>query len=86
MKLHVTPASVRGAGKLLVARIESRTWSLTAAAEAAGISERTAYRWLKRWREEGETGLLDRSSAPKSIPPARRPAALRRSPSCASSS
>jgi transposase len=30
--------------------------------------ERTAYRWLRRWREEGELGLLDRSSAPRSIP------------------
>jgi hypothetical protein len=29
---------------------------------------RTAYRWLARWREEGETGLLERSSAPGSIP------------------
>jgi hypothetical protein len=29
---------------------------------------RTAYRWLARWREEGEAGLLDRSSAPGSIP------------------
>jgi transposase len=33
-----------------------------------GVSERTAYRWLKRWREEGEAGLLDRSSAPKVDP------------------
>jgi transposase InsO family protein len=41
---------------------------VTAAAEAAGVSERTAYRWLRRWREEGELGLLDRSSAPRSIP------------------
>jgi len=39
-----------------------------AAAEAAGISERSAYRWLARFREEGEGGLLDRSSAPKRIP------------------
>jgi transposase InsO family protein len=55
-----------------------------AAAEAAGIGERTAYRWLRRFREEGERGLLDRSSAPKRIPhktPAKRVeaiAALRR--------
>jgi transposase InsO family protein len=41
---------------------------VAAAAAAAGVSERTAYRWLKRWREEGERGLLDRSSAPRSIP------------------
>ena len=43
-------------------------WSLAAAAEAAGVSERSAYRWLARWRAEGERGLLDRSSAPKRIP------------------
>jgi transposase InsO family protein len=41
---------------------------VTAAAEAAGVSERTAFRWLARWRAEGEAGLLDRSSAPKRIP------------------
>jgi transposase InsO family protein len=39
-----------------------------AAAEAAGISERSAYRWLRRFREEGERGLLDRCSAPRRIP------------------
>jgi transposase InsO family protein len=38
------------------------------AAEAAGISERSARKWLGRWRAEGEAGLLDRSSAPKRIP------------------
>jgi transposase InsO family protein len=38
------------------------------AAEAAGISDRTARRWLKRWREQGAVGLLDRSSAPHRIP------------------
>ena len=53
--------------RLLVERIESRTWSLAAAAEAAGVSERTAYRWLARWRADGEAGLLDRSSRPRGI-------------------
>lgn len=38
------------------------------AAEAAGISERTAAKWLARWRSEGEAGLLDRSSAPRRRP------------------
>jgi hypothetical protein len=38
------------------------------AAEAAGITDRGARRWMKRWREEGERGLLDRSSAPHRIP------------------
>src|SRR5215475_5821905 len=38
------------------------------AAEAAGISERTAAKWLARWRAEGAAGLADRSSAPKRRP------------------
>jgi transposase InsO family protein len=37
------------------------------AAESAGISERTARKWLARWRAEGEAGLLDRSSAPRVV-------------------
>jgi transposase InsO family protein len=39
-----------------------------AAAEAAGVTERSAYRWLARFRVEGELGLRDRSSAPKRVP------------------
>jgi transposase InsO family protein len=38
------------------------------AAEAAGITDRSARRWLARWRQEGEAGLLDRSSAPRNCP------------------
>ena len=41
---------------------------MTAAAEAAGVTERTVYRWLARFREQGSAGLLDRSSAPRRIP------------------
>jgi transposase InsO family protein len=68
MKIHGNARSCPKSRKLLVERIESRTWTLAAAAEAAGVSERTACRWLRRWREEGEAGLLDRSCAPHSIP------------------
>jgi transposase len=38
------------------------------AAQAAGITDRTARRWMARWRAEGAEGLFDRSSAPKRIP------------------
>jgi len=68
MKIHGNAKTCPNSRRLLVERIESKTWSLAAAAEAAGVSERTAYRWLKRWREEGEAGLADRSCAPRSIP------------------
>jgi transposase InsO family protein len=43
-------------------------WSLAAAAEAAGVSERTAWKWVDRFRREGEAGLEDRSSVPLSVP------------------
>lgn len=68
MKLHGNARTCPNSRRLLVERIESRTWSLTAAAEAAGVSERTAYRWLARWRAEGEAGLVDRSSRPHRVP------------------
>jgi transposase-like protein len=38
-------------------------WSLVAAAQAAGVSERTARKWLRRFEHEGEAGLADHSSA-----------------------
>jgi transposase InsO family protein len=68
MRLHGNARTCPNSRRLLVERIESRAWSLTAAAEAAGVSERTAYRWLARWRAEGEVGLLDRPSRPHQIP------------------
>jgi transposase InsO family protein len=49
-------------------RVLERGWSLAQAAGAAGVSERTCRKWVDRYRAEGEAGLLDRSSAPRSIP------------------
>lgn len=64
MKLHANARlSVKGR-ELLVERVEHEGWSLTEAAEAAGVSDRTASKWLARYRAEGPSGLLDRSSAP----------------------
>lgn len=54
--------------RLLVDRIEQLGWPVAQAAEAAGVSRQTAYRWLRRWRCEGEAGLVDRSSRPRSCP------------------
>lgn len=68
MKIHANARTCPNSRKLLVRRIEEEDWSLMAAAEAAGISERSARKWLARWRAEGEAGLLDRSSAPKRVP------------------
>ena len=68
MKLHANARTCPKSRRLLVRRIEDEGWSLAAAAEAAGVSERTTAKWLARWRAEGDAGLLDRSSAPKLRP------------------
>ena len=67
MKLHGNARTCPKSRRLLVDRLEGE-WSLTEAGEAAGVSERTAAKWLARWRSEGEAGLLDRSSAPRRVP------------------
>jgi transposase InsO family protein len=68
MKIHANAKTCVNSRRLLVKRIEEDGWSLMEAAAAAGISDRSAAKWLARWRTEGEAGLLDRSSAPKRIP------------------
>lgn len=67
MKLHANARTCPKSRRLLIDRLEGG-WSLTVAAEAAGVSERTAAKWLSRWRAEGAAGLLDRSSAPRTRP------------------
>jgi transposase InsO family protein len=68
MKLHGN-ARLSPKGRLLLCeRVLEDGWSLTLAAEAAGVSERTAGKWVARYRAEGEAGLVDRSSAPARVP------------------
>jgi transposase InsO family protein len=68
MKLHRNARTCPKSRKLLVERILELDWSLTEAAAAAGVSERTASKWVARFKTEGDAGLLDRSSAPTRIP------------------
>jgi transposase InsO family protein len=68
MKVHAN-APLGPKGRLtMVERVLEQGWSLAEAAAAAGVSERTCSKWVARYRCEGEAGLHDRSSAPKSIP------------------
>jgi transposase InsO family protein len=67
MKLHANARTCPKSRRLIVERIAAG-WSLAEAAAAAGVSERTAAKWLARWRAEGAAGLVDRSSAPKRVP------------------
>ena len=53
--------------RILVERIASGRPAAHVAAEM-GISRTTAYRWWNRYRSEGDAGLFDRSSRPRSCP------------------
>lgn len=63
---------------LLVRRVLVYGWRPAVAAEAAGVSRATVYKWLRRYRDEGEPGLRDRSSAPRRRPRALAPRQVRR--------
>ncbi|MFJ9552163.1 IS481 family transposase, partial [Streptomyces erythrochromogenes] len=60
--------------RLLVERVVSGRPVAHVAAEM-GISRATAHKWMRRWRSEGEAGLHDRSSRPRTTPH-RTPAAM----------
>jgi transposase len=67
MKIHANaPLGPKGRA-ILVRRVLEEGIALTEAAEAAGVSARTAGKWTRRYRSEGEAGLLDRSSAPRRV-------------------
>jgi transposase len=68
MQVHANaPLGPKGR-ETMVLRVLEQGWSRSEAALAAGVSERTCSKWITRYVAEGEGGLLDRSSAPKSIP------------------
>jgi transposase InsO family protein len=68
MKLHGNARTCPNSRRLLIERVIDEGWSVSAAAAAAGISERSVYRWLRRWHEQGTEGLRDRSSRPRRSP------------------
>ena len=66
MKLHRNARTCPKSRALIAARVIDQGWSLRSAAEAAGVSEPTARKWVRR-AVAGES-LEDRSSAPRRIP------------------
>jgi len=67
MNMHKNARLTPFGRAVMISRIEGG-WSVRRAAEAAGVSRRTAYRWLNRHRGGGERRLHDRSSAPRRCP------------------
>jgi len=63
MNIHKNARLTPRGRVLMVERIEAG-WAVARAAQASGVSVRTAHRWLQRYRA-GDRQLLDRSSAPR---------------------
>lgn len=67
MDIHENARSCPASRELLVKRVACGV-SVAQAAQAIGLSERQAYRWLARFRAEGLRGLSDRPSCPHRVP------------------
>jgi transposase InsO family protein len=62
MNMHKNARTTPQSRALLVHRVLREHWPVSAVAIAFGVSERTVYKWLARYRAEGLTGLRDRRS------------------------
>jgi len=54
--------------ELVCHRVRSEGWTVTAAARAAGVSRQTVHKWIRRFEDEGPSGLRDRTSRPQRMP------------------
>ena len=68
MNLHRNARLTPRGRRLLVERVCREQVAIKQAAEAAGVSTRTASKWVARYRREGVAGLEDRSSVPHRVP------------------
>ena len=60
----------------LVSLYETGNYSVTQLAEGFGVSRKTAYKWLERFRQEGVGGIEERSRAPHHHPNATKEAVV----------
>ena len=67
MRLHANAALSLSKRRVLCRRVVDERWTLAKAAAAAEVSVRCARKWVGRYREEGELGLLDRPSTPARV-------------------
>ncbi|MEM9378807.1 MAG: IS481 family transposase [Planctomycetota bacterium] len=68
MKLHANAKTTPSTRALIARRYLIDGWDIASIADSAGVSVRTAWKWIARFRAEGRAGLEDRSSRPSEIP------------------
>src|SRR5262245_39288612 len=73
MRTHRNARTTVLGRRLMVERVRKLEWTVAATARAHGVCRSTVYKWLKRFSEEGEAGLFDRSSAPHVVANRTRP-------------
>ncbi len=66
VNIHRQAKSCPASRGLFIRRVLSGM-KIALASEMAGFSERTGHKWLRRFREEGDAGLMDRSSRPRRL-------------------
>lgn len=62
MNVHENARTTPTSRELVVSRVLKHGWTVRQAAIAVGVSPQTAYKWLRRYSQEGRAGLRDRSS------------------------
>lgn len=68
MNIHKNACLTPRSREILVHRVLQLGQPVAEVAQAMGVSERTVYKWLARYRDEGTAGLADRSSRPANSP------------------
>jgi transposase InsO family protein len=76
MNIHKNARTTPQSRAVLVHRVLQEHWPVSAVAMAFGVSERTVYKWVARYRAEGPAGLGDRRSIAHRRPHALSPAWL----------
>lgn len=68
MKLHPNAKTTPYTRELMVRRVLQQAKPVQETAEDFGVSVRTVYKWLRRYRQQGVDGLQDLSSRPEQCP------------------
>jgi transposase InsO family protein len=74
MNIHKNARTTPQSRAMLIHRVLIERWPVAEVALSLGVSQRTVYKWLARFRSEGAAGLQDRSSAARRHPHALSPA------------
>ena len=78
MQLHGNARTTPYLRREMVRRVLEQAKPVKDTAAALSVSERTVFKWLRRYRQEGESGLVDRSSRPHRCPHQTTPRTVRR--------